>query len=174
MVNVTVTMLTDPWLDLAFSYAPDRSRAALGALALIADRRLSGPVPPSFVLRLALLPDRQIAPRWRDSGFSAFRPRSREVKGGTGDVATSCGGDGRNFVVGGGDDLAGDAIAARDDACRHAGGRGRDRGDVRIWVSDPCSTHLVRSDIDTAAVVLCLKHLHRGLRHDESDGAPLR
>jgi phytoene synthase len=32
MVNVTVTMVTDPWLDLALSYAPDRSRAALDAL----------------------------------------------------------------------------------------------------------------------------------------------
>ena len=30
-----------------------RNGRALGALALIADRRLSGPVPPSFVLRLA-------------------------------------------------------------------------------------------------------------------------
>jgi len=66
MVNITVTMLTNPWLDLAFSYAPDRSRAALGALALIADRRLSGPVPPSFVLRLALPP------------FARARVRSKE------------------------------------------------------------------------------------------------
>jgi phytoene synthase len=32
MVNVTVTMVTDRWLDLALSYAPDRSRAALEAL----------------------------------------------------------------------------------------------------------------------------------------------
>jgi phytoene synthase len=32
MVNVTVTLVTDPWLDLASSYAPDRSRAALEAL----------------------------------------------------------------------------------------------------------------------------------------------
>lgn len=32
MVNVTTRMVTDPWLDLAFSYAPDRSRAALDAL----------------------------------------------------------------------------------------------------------------------------------------------
>jgi phytoene synthase len=32
MVNVTVTMVTDPWLDLALSYAPVKSRAALGAL----------------------------------------------------------------------------------------------------------------------------------------------
>lgn len=32
MVNVTVRMVTDPWLDLALSYAPDRSRAALDAL----------------------------------------------------------------------------------------------------------------------------------------------
>jgi phytoene synthase len=32
MVNVTVTMVTEHWLDLALSYAPDRSRAALDAL----------------------------------------------------------------------------------------------------------------------------------------------
>jgi len=32
MVNVTVTMVTDPWFELALSYAPDRSRAALDAL----------------------------------------------------------------------------------------------------------------------------------------------
>ena len=32
MVNVTVRMVTDPWLDLALSYAPDKSRAALDAL----------------------------------------------------------------------------------------------------------------------------------------------
>ena len=32
MVNVTVTMVTDPWLDLALSYAPGRSRGALDAL----------------------------------------------------------------------------------------------------------------------------------------------
>lgn len=32
MVNVTVRMVTDPWLDLALSYAPDRPRAALEAL----------------------------------------------------------------------------------------------------------------------------------------------
>jgi phytoene synthase len=30
-----------------------RNGRALGALALIADRRLSGPIPPTFVLRLA-------------------------------------------------------------------------------------------------------------------------
>lgn len=32
MVNVTVRMVTDPWLDLALSYAPGKSRAALDAL----------------------------------------------------------------------------------------------------------------------------------------------
>jgi phytoene synthase len=32
MVNVTVTMVTDLWLDLALSYAPGRSRGALDAL----------------------------------------------------------------------------------------------------------------------------------------------
>jgi len=32
MVNVTVTLVTDPWLDLASSYAPDRARGALEAL----------------------------------------------------------------------------------------------------------------------------------------------
>lgn len=35
MVNVTVTMVTDHWLDLALSYAPDRSRAALEALLML-------------------------------------------------------------------------------------------------------------------------------------------
>jgi len=32
MVNVTVTMLTDRWQELAFSYAPDGTRDAIGAL----------------------------------------------------------------------------------------------------------------------------------------------
>lgn len=32
VVNVTVRMLSDPWRDLAFSYAPDRVRGALNAL----------------------------------------------------------------------------------------------------------------------------------------------
>lgn len=32
MVNVTVTMVENPWRDLAFSYAPDHARGALDAL----------------------------------------------------------------------------------------------------------------------------------------------
>lgn len=32
MVNVAVTIVTDPWFELALSYAPERSRAALDAL----------------------------------------------------------------------------------------------------------------------------------------------